>query len=935
MNDTLLRRQRRAGTSAQTRATTVTNRCCNPRSVAALYERRSHLAERTCFALLALGLWTTTSLAAPANASASNVLHHARVVLFLGDSITYSGQYIDYFETGLILRYPTQTWRINNAGLPSETVSGLSEQGHAGGAFPRPDLHERLDRVLRRIHPSLVLACYGMNDGIYHPREAGRTARFTEGVRWLRQKAIDAGAEIVFLTPPVFDPLPIKERTLPAGQSEYRQPYEGYNQVLDYYSEWLVEQRAQGWLVADLHDPMNRLLAAQRKSDPVFTLARDGVHPNAAGHWLMAHELLDFFGVSPSQPAWTTPEAMLASHPRGKEVFGLVQQRQRVTKDAWLNETGHQRPGMARGKLLAEALSEAEAIEKRIREALSQTLSPVIRHDGQGRYSITVPDTNAVIRYTLDGSEPGVEAGAYLAPISLPQGGTIKARAFGANHEPRGDVATMTCQPLDARAAALPSTAVPVTQNRDWRIYDWAKRHEEVKRLVKSSQPEILFIGDSITHFFEGEPRAPIARGSAAWSRLCAGRNAVNLGFGWDRTENVLWRLRHGEVDGADPKAVVILIGTNNLDVNSPDEIAEGIRAVCAEIRQRLPRARILLLGLLPRSQKPDDRRSKLAQVNERMARLDDGTMVNYLDAGSKFLNADGSIPRELMDDYLHPTARGYEVLVDAIQPELERLMTTPPPQAGAAFPGTRRQWNRFDRYDFTCAGQPTTVIVPPQPVPGKLWAWKGEFLDAFPGTEIALLRRGVHIVYVSLPDMLGSPEAVKAWTACYEELVTRHGLAPRPALIGLSRGGLYCYNWAAANPEKVACIYGDAPVCDLKSWPGGKGKGKGSPRDWDLAMKRYGFKSEVEALAAKVNPVDNLEPLARTGIPLLHVYGDADDVVPWDENTGLLAERYKKLGGSITLISKPGIGHHPHGLADPGPVVDFIITNTTKRNTP
>jgi pimeloyl-ACP methyl ester carboxylesterase len=165
--------------------------------------------------------------------------------------------------------------------------------------------------------------------------------------------------------------------------------------------------------------------------------------------------------------------------------------------------------------------------------------------------------------------------------------------------------------------------------------------------------------------------------------------------------------------------------------------------------------------------------------------------------------------------------------------------------------------------------------------------------------------------------------------------LVHRLGLAPKPALIGLSRGGLYCYNWAAANPDKVACIYGDAPVCDLKSWPGGKGKGKGSPGDWDLAMRRYGLKSEAEALAAKVNPVDNLEPLARVGIPLLHVYGDADDVVPWDENTGLLAERYRKLGGSITLIPKPGIGHHPHGLTDPSPVADFILTNTTIRNIP
>ncbi len=147
---------------------------------------------------------------------------------------------------------------------------------------------------------------------------------------------------------------------------------------------------------------------------------------------------------------------------------------------------------------------------------------------------------------------------------------------------------------------------------------------------------------------------------------------------------------------------------------------------------------------------------------------------------------------------------------------------------------------------------------------------------------------------------------------------------------MGLSRGGLYCYNWAEANPDKVACIYGDAPVCDFKSWPGGKGKGKGSSRDWKLVLERYGFPDDAAALAYQKNPVDNLKPLADAHVPLLHVYGDADDVVPWDENTGLIAERYRKLGGQITLIAKPGVGHHPHGLDDCTPIVRFIAEHSS-----
>jgi lysophospholipase L1-like esterase/pimeloyl-ACP methyl ester carboxylesterase len=247
--------------------------------------------------------------------------------------------------------------------------------------------------------------------------------------------------------------------------------------------------------------------------------------------------------------------------------------------------------------------------------------------------------------------------------------------------------------------------------------------------------------------------------------------------------------------------------------------------------------------------------------------------------------------------------------------------------QAAQPFPGRLSQWNGFDRYDFPVGQNKTcSVITPKTPLlaPSKLWAWKGEFLDAFPKAEIELLKRGVYIVYLSAPNLLGAPEAVRHWNDAYGEL-QRFQMARKPALIGLSRGGLYCYNWAIANPDKVACIYADAAVLDIKSWPGGKAKGKGSAGDWQLAFKVYGFKDEAEALAFKGNPIDNLKPLADAKIPLLHVYGDADDVVPWDENTGVLAERYKALGGNITLIAKPGIAHHPHGLDDPTPVADFI----------
>jgi acetyl esterase/lipase len=262
--------------------------------------------------------------------------------------------------------------------------------------------------------------------------------------------------------------------------------------------------------------------------------------------------------------------------------------------------------------------------------------------------------------------------------------------------------------------------------------------------------------------------------------------------------------------------------------------------------------------------------------------------------------------------------------------------------QSGQAFPGKKSTWNGFDRYDFTVGAQGrgaknVLVVVPKEPAAGRPWVWHGEFFGHKPAPDVALLKKGFHIVYLSVPNMLGSPQAVAHWNDCYAELTGKYGLGPKPSLVGLSRGGLYCYNWAAANPGKVACIYADAAVCDFKSWPGGKlvsdkFKGKGSAGDWKLVLQQWNFPDNAAALAYDKNPVDNLAPLAQAKVPLLHVYGDADDVVPWDENTGVVAQRYRDLGGSITLIAKPGVNHHPHGLDDPTPIVDFIAKHGSQQ---
>ena len=143
-----------------------------------------------------------------------------------------------------------------------------------------------------------------------------------------------------------------------------------------------------------------------------------------------------------------------------------------------------------------------------------------------------------------------------------------------------------------------------------------------------------------------------------------------------------------------------------------------------------------------------------------------------------------------------------------------------------------------------------------------------------------------------------------------------------------MSRGGLIVFNWANRNAQKVACIYVDAPVCDFKSWPAGKGVGKGSAKTWQECLNKYGF-SEKVALHYNGNPIDHLENIVSQKVAILSVVGDADEIVPVSENTELLAKRIKELGWEMTIIHKPGVGHHPHSLEDPAPIVDFILTNT------
>ncbi len=213
-------------------------------------------------------------------------------------------------------------------------------------------------------------------------------------------------------------------------------------------------------------------------------------------------------------------------------------------------------------------------------------------------------------------------------------------------------------------------SAVSAAHRHSW----WTLRNDAVNERVKQGNVDLLFIGDSITHGWEGE-------GKEYWDKYYAPRNAVNMGFSGDRTQHVLWRLNHGHLEGISPKLAVLMIGTNNSNGNdnTADEIADGIIAICRKIQTKCPKTKILILAIFPRGPEPSDQREKNAKASLLASKIADGKMIHYLDINDKFLTKDGFLTNKIMPDYLHPNKAGYKIWAEAIEPKVTELMDEKP----------------------------------------------------------------------------------------------------------------------------------------------------------------------------------------------------------------------------------------------------------------
>lgn len=269
--------------------------------------------------------------------------------------------------------------------------------------------------------------------------------------------------------------------------------------------------------------------------------------------------------------------------------------------------------------------------------------------------------------------------------------------------------------------------------------------------------------------------------------------------------------------------------------------------------------------------------------------------------------------------DCVHPNEHGEMLMANVIYRNITGK-TPPALDITQPFPGKKSKWESCDRYDFICFGRQATVVVPAHVAKGSPWIWRPAFFGAFPSADKELLKQGFHIVYYDLTHLYASPRSMELGDKFYDVMSHSYHLSSKVTLEGFSRGGYFVFNWAARNPDKVACIYADAPVCDIFSWPGRKDQNL-----WNGFLKEWGLKDADVTPDFKGNVMRHVDELVKAHIPVISVCGGKDTTVPYCENMQKVRDAYQSNGGVVELILKPDCDHHPHSLDAPEPIVDFI----------
>lgn len=282
-----------------------------------------------------------------------------------------------------------------------------------------------------------------------------------------------------------------------------------------------------------------------------------------------------------------------------------------------------------------------------------------------------------------------------------------------------------------------------------------------------------------------------------------------------------------------------------------------------------------------------------------------------------------------LLPDNIHPNTQGASIIARRLYESFIQKRDT----SFDIFNKISQKYEVSSYHGYSCAdfmfnGRQCKVVKPTWTAQGHPWIWRARFWGHEPQTEIALLERGFHVVYCDVAEMFGNDEAITIWNHFYE-MLHHAGLSKKAVMEGMSRGAVYVYNWAAVNPDKVACTYVDNPLLDLKSWPCGLGKRSASTDEFEIFKKDYHITRQEQVLQFKGSPIDKVPAIVKGNYPQLILCADADEAALPDENTLPFEQKVKALKGNITVIHKPGFKHHPHSLPNPTPIVDFILKST------
>jgi len=438
---------------------------------------------------------------------------------------------------------------------------------------------------------------------------------------------------------------------------------------------------------------------------------------------------------------------------------------------------------------------------------------------------------------------------------------------------------------------------------------------------------------DNLYHYHTGFSGYLITQGSSPKRKRIGG-----IGSGLSK----YWT--SGRLASVKPELILIMLGTNDIGHGYEIGDAPARLATLLDDIYALPGVgnSTIFLASIPPNRRSDAERANVVLFNESIPGIVDsyrakGKKIFFVD---QFTPLDNEYKKNMRRDNLHPNATGNDTMAQAWFEAIQSVFPAP----GAVeevnqLPGRKTDFHGFERYEVPTAKGTISVVCPKKAAPGKPWLWRSMFwgnagvVRRLVAGDLQLLEQGYHVVKAP-GDVSGHSKGNESIDAAYDLLTQTYGFSKTLSMASMSRETLALFRWASENPEKVESIYVDNGVCNVHSWPAGKlvsgshSNGAGNAKSWRLLKKTYGFSSDEEALAAKVSPVDLLEPLARAGVPILMRCGTKDTTVPYEENGAIMKERFEKLGGDIQIIFEEK-DHHPHGLKDPAPVIEFIKKNT------